>query len=214
MRRWVKLMVEALVTAAIIASLFMVYDNHEKTYLETKLAIMLTEMKNDIRENTRMDMLGFMTEQRTNAEWQHILKILVDSKRLTADQCFKLATVIQDGCKRARIGNDTFLGLLMTESELDSKCVFQGAKGIAQVMDITKLEAIGVTPSYDWRDPVKNTTACLLYFEYMRTLPKFKDSTDEMEICRAYNRGPFHNNLHDAKAMQYERKIKYYRAQF
>jgi len=180
----------------------------EQDHKLSKLMVMQVEEMKKIRE----EMSGMIKKVDDIEEKDLVMKILINSRKLTADQIFELADIIPERCKALKIPTKGFLALMRTESDYNSNCIFMGAKGICQVMDITRAEAIGVTDNYKWNDPITNTLACLLYLEYIRSLPQYK-SADFMDLARAYNRGPFHKDQRDTLAMRYQRKIEYYMSQ-
>jgi hypothetical protein len=208
-------LLEAVLVAAIV---FFGIAYAWKHVREDMMASISHDITNQVRtqqyevEIIRSEVKSILTTITVVVEKNLVIKTLIDSHRVNADACFQLAEIIPERCAKLNISVKGFLGLMRTESDYDTKCVFSGAKGICQVMDITQREAIGISKDYDWKDPVKNTITCLAYLEYMRGLPRFKNA-DEMKLFRGYNRGPFHSNLEDNLAMQYHRKIEYYKSQ-
>lgn len=197
--------IQAALVVALAAAPMGCIVNRGADYIDKRLELQRSEIQNCIYSS--------LADLKTDTEWQFILKTLINSKKLNSEQCFKLASIIQNGCKRVRLSVETFLALMMVESEMDSKCLFKGAKGICQVMNVTQLESIGATSDYRWDDPVKNTLACLLYFEYIRSLPQYANETDELVLAASYNRGPFWKDLDDSLAKRYKRKVTYYKEQ-
>jgi hypothetical protein len=174
-------------------------------YFDQRLELQKSEIQNCIYSS--------LADIKMDSEWQFILKNLINSKKLNSEQCFKLATIIQNGCRRINIKPEYFLALMMVESEMNSKCVFMGARGICQVMDCTKMEAIGITQDYKWDDPIKNTLACILYLEYMRGQKHLANETDTLLFMQFYNRGPFWSKPNDKQGLQYRRKLIYWKEQ-
>jgi hypothetical protein len=151
-------------------------------------------------------------DQRNNDEYFKILKVLISAKKINGETCFKLAGVLQDISKTTGLSPFLLLAIATAESDLNPKCIYVNAKGLFQTKSCVKQEVLDKVKDFKYTEPIDNTLLFGTYINWIKELPEFINSTDEVDLVLAYRWGPFADKkIKQSKTSKnYINKVYYY----